>query len=122
LTNCSPRSPKAKRHRAALAEADDPCTVVTDLISGRPCRYMRNKLIDHLLASGLEPLPVPVQQSLTLRLSETGDPRWTPLTAGQSAALARTTKAAELVEPLADETTAAARLCLTTRCGDGVNI
>ena len=24
-------------HRAALAEADDACTVVTDLISGRPC-------------------------------------------------------------------------------------
>jgi NAD(P)H-dependent flavin oxidoreductase YrpB (nitropropane dioxygenase family) len=42
-------------HRAALAEAGDACTVVTDLISGRPCRYIRNKLIDDLEASGLEP-------------------------------------------------------------------
>jgi len=58
-------------HRAALAEADDACTVVTDVISGRPCRYICNKLIDDLVASGLKPLPVPAQQSLTVRLSET---------------------------------------------------
>ena len=92
-------------HRAALAETDDACTVVTDVISGRPCRYIRNKLIDDLLASGLRPLPVPAQQSLTSRLGDTGDREWTTLTAGQSAALARPTTAAELIERLADETT-----------------
>jgi nitronate monooxygenase len=92
-------------HRAALAEAGDACTVVTDVISGRPCRYIRNKLIDDLEASGLEPLPVPAQQSLTQRLGDSGDREWTALTSGQSAALARATKAAELVERLTDETT-----------------
>jgi len=92
-------------HRAALAEAGDACTVVTDVISGRPCRYIRNKLIDDLEASGLEPLPVPAQQSLTQRLGDSGDREWTALTSGQSAALARATKATELVERLADETT-----------------
>ena len=92
-------------HRDALAEAGDACTVVTDVISGRPCRYIRNKLIDDLEASGLEPLPVPAQQSLTQRLGDSGDRQWTALTSGQSAALARATKAAELVERLADETT-----------------
>ncbi|MGH7113419.1 MAG: NAD(P)H-dependent flavin oxidoreductase [Stellaceae bacterium] len=92
-------------HRAALAEADDACTIVTDVISCRPCRYIRNKLIDDLVASGLTPLPVPAQQSLTRALGDTGDREWTALTAGQSAALARATKAAELVERLADETT-----------------
>lgn len=92
-------------HRAALAEADDACTVVTDVISGRPCRYIRNKLIDDLAASGLKPLPVPAQQSLTRRLGDTGNREWTALTSGQSAALARATNAAELVERLADETT-----------------
>jgi nitronate monooxygenase len=91
-------------HRAALAAADDSSTVVTDVISGRPCRYVRNKLIDDLVASGLEPLPIPAQQSLTARLGETGDREWTVLTSGQSAALARATKAAELVERLAEET------------------
>jgi len=80
-------------HRAALAEAGDACTVVTDVISGRPCRYIRNKLIDDLESSGLAPLPVPAQQSLTQRLGDSGDRDWTALTSGQSAALARVTKA-----------------------------
>jgi nitronate monooxygenase len=92
-------------HRAALAAADDACTVVTDVISGRPCRYIRNKLVDDLVASGLQPLPLPAQQSLTARLGDAGDREWTALTAGQSAALSTATKAAELVERLADETT-----------------
>ena len=92
-------------HRAALAEAGDACTVVSDVISGRPCRYIRNKLIVDLEASGLEPLPVPAQQSLTQRLGDSEDREWTALTSGQSAALARATKAAELVERLAHETT-----------------
>ena len=42
----------------ALAQADDACTVVTDVISGRPCRYIRYKLVDDLVASGLQSLPV----------------------------------------------------------------
>jgi nitronate monooxygenase len=91
-------------HRAALLEADDASTVVTDVISGRPCRYIRNRLIDDLVASGLEPLPVPAQQSLTRRLGDKGAREWTALTAGQSAALSRATKAAELVERLAEDT------------------
>jgi nitronate monooxygenase len=92
-------------HRAALAKANDASTVVTDVISGRPCRYIRNRLIDDLAASGLQPLPVPAQQSLTRRLGDSEDREWTALTAGQSAALARATTAAELVERLADEAT-----------------
>ena len=72
--------------------------------SGRACRYIRNKLIDALIESGLQPLPVPAQQSLTRPLSDTGHRDWTALTAGQSAALARDTNAAELVERLAEET------------------
>jgi nitronate monooxygenase len=55
-------------HRVALAEANDSCTVVTDLISGRPARYIKNKLIDDLVASGLQPLPIPAQLSLTFPL------------------------------------------------------
>jgi nitronate monooxygenase len=92
-------------HRAALAEANDACTVVTDVISGRPCRYIRNRMIDDLLASGLRPLPVPAQQSLTQPLAASGDREWTALTSGQSAALSRDRTAAELIERLAGETT-----------------
>ena len=40
-------------HRAALREPTDACTVVTDMITGRPARYVKNKLIEDLLASDL---------------------------------------------------------------------
>jgi nitronate monooxygenase len=92
-------------HRAALAAADDACTVVTNVISGRPCRYIRNTMIDDLVASGLQPLPVPAQQSLTSPLAVTGDREWTALTSGQSAALSTDTNATELVQRIAAETT-----------------
>ena len=91
-------------HRAALATADDACTVVTDVISGRPCRYIRNNMIDELAASGLHPLPVPAQQSLTSPFAVAGDREWTALTSGQSAALTKDTNAAELIERIVEET------------------
>jgi nitronate monooxygenase len=92
-------------HRAALAQASDECTLVTDVISGRPCRYIRNRMIEDLVASGLEPLPVPAQQSLTAPLAGAGNRDWTALTSGQSAALSKDASAAALVERLVDETT-----------------
>ena len=92
-------------HRAALADASESCTIVTDMISGRHARYIRNRLADELVASGLKPLPIPAQLSLTLPLGETEEREVTPLFSGQSAALARDTNAAELVQRLAEETT-----------------
>ena len=91
-------------HRAALASADDACTVVTNVVSGRPCRYIRNTMIDDLVSSGLQPLPLPAQQSLTSPMSAGADRDWTALTSGQSAALARDTNAMELVRRIAEET------------------
>jgi len=91
-------------HRAALAMADDSCTLVTDLISGRPARYIKNKLIDDLVGSGLKPLPVPAQLSLTFPLGAAGDRDWAVLLSGQSAALTKDSNAAELVQRLAEET------------------
>jgi nitronate monooxygenase len=43
-------------HRAALREASDCCTVVTEMLTGRPARYIRNALADDLIASGLPPV------------------------------------------------------------------
>lgn len=91
-------------HRAALRNAGDASTVVTNVISGRECRYIRNEMIDDLVGSGLRPLPVPAQQSLTSPLAAAGKGGWTALTAGQSAALAKYGNATELVERLAEET------------------
>ena len=91
-------------HRAALAQADDSCPLVTDLISGRPARYIKNKLVDDLVASGLKPLPIPAQLSLTFPLGAAGDRDFAVLLSGQSAALAKDTNATELVERLVEET------------------
>src|SRR6516165_4969419 len=91
-------------HRAALREANDASTIITEMITGRPARYIRNKLTDDLIASGLEPISFPAQLSLTAPLKETGDRDFTFLAAGQSVALAKVTNAAALVESLAEET------------------
>jgi nitronate monooxygenase len=91
-------------HRAALREANDACTIVTDMITGRPARYIRNRLADDLIASGLEPVSFPAQLSLTAPLETAGDREFTLLLAGQSAALAKDTNAAAFVESLAEET------------------
>jgi nitronate monooxygenase len=74
------------------------------MITGRPARYIRNRLADDLIASGLEPVSFPAQMSLTAPLGTTGDKEVTSLFAGQSAALGRDTDAASLVETLAAQT------------------
>jgi nitronate monooxygenase len=90
-------------HREALTHADESCTVVTDVISGRPARYIRNRLLDDLVSSGLKPLPIPMQLSLTLPLGNSGDRELTVLLSGQSAGLVRPTNAADLVQSLGEE-------------------
>jgi hypothetical protein len=62
-------------------------------------------MIDDLAASGLQPLPIPAQQSLTSPVAAAADHQSTALTSGQSAALARDTNALELVRRIAEETT-----------------
>src|SRR3982750_2473805 len=78
-------------HRAALREASDAATVVTDMLSGRPARYTPNALPGDLIASGLPPVAFPAQMSVTAPLQDPGDRELTLLFAGQSAALGRDT-------------------------------
>jgi len=92
-------------HRAALREASDASTIVTDMLTGWPARYIRNALADDLIASGLPPVAFPAQLSLTGPLEKTGDRELTLLLAGQSAPLGRDINAAALVEAIAEETT-----------------
>jgi nitronate monooxygenase len=101
-------------HRAALRQADDACTFVTDMITGRPARYIKNQLIEDLVASGLKPVAFPAQLCLTAPLGATGDGELTAFFAGQSAALTKDTSAAELVRSLAEETSR--RLRVFSRC------
>ena len=89
-------------HRKALAEASEASTVVSDVLSGRSSRYIRNRIVDEL--SGEQPLPFPAQFSWTGPLEASGDAELAPLFSGQSAALSRDLPAGDLVETLAAET------------------
>jgi nitronate monooxygenase len=92
-------------YRAGVREASDASTVVTDMITGRPARFIRNKLTAELVASGLDAVAFPAQMSLTAPLGATGDREMAALFAGQSVALAKNTRAAVFVESLGQETT-----------------
>ena len=91
----------ADGHRAVLASATDISSVVTDVISGKPARFLHNTLIETL--SSEEPLPFPAQLRLTAPLAETGDAQLMALYAGQSAALTVEKPAGKLVEQLAED-------------------
>ena len=91
-------------HRCAMAQADESSTMATDLISGRPARYIRKMLIDDLAASELELLPIPLQFSMVLPLAQSGARDVTALFAGQSVGLTRECTAEVLVRSLAEET------------------
>jgi nitronate monooxygenase len=90
--------------RTALGAAEEASTILTDVISGKKARFIKNRLIDELSKPGLTPLPFPAQYSLTLPLEETGDKEFTELLAGQSVALTREMSASDLVKTLAEET------------------
>ena len=90
-------------HRVALADTDEASTFVTDAVTGRPARFIRNTLIDDLVGSGLKPLTFPLQLGVTAPLGASGDRDVTVLFAGQSARLAKHTSAAELVETVGEE-------------------
>jgi nitronate monooxygenase len=92
-------------YRERLGSATETATVVTPVISGRPARVMRNKLVDRLGSDGLKPLPFPTQENVVQPLAALGDPEYMALYAGQSVALTRPMPAGRLVELLAEEST-----------------
>jgi nitronate monooxygenase len=91
-------------HCGWLVSPNEGFPLVTDMITGRPARYIRNTLADDLIASGLAPVSFPAQLSLTAPLETSGDREFTILLAGQSAALGKDTNATALIELLAEDT------------------
>ena len=89
-------------HRVALSGASDDSTVVTNVFTGRPARFVENELIRSL--HSIDPLPFPAQAAWTEPLDETGNPELGLLYSGQAVALTREMPAADLIETLARET------------------
>jgi nitronate monooxygenase len=91
-------------YRAGLGSAQEAGTVVTDGVSGRNARFIKNTLVEELSIKGLEPLPFPAQYGLTLPLGKSGDKEFTDLLSGQSVAITREMPATELMHTLIEET------------------
>ena len=88
----------------ALTNAREGTTLVTDSVSGRNARFIRNRLVEELNDSGLDPLPFPAQYGATLPLGESGDYDYMDLIAGQSVAAIRPMSAGEFIRTLVEET------------------
>ena len=81
--------------------------VLTDVVSGRPARLLRNRLVDLLEQNRAHRLAFPEQHSMTRNLrkvaSATDNAEFLPMFAGQGVTLTRAMPAAELVGSLVAE-------------------
>ncbi|HKD06530.1 MAG TPA: nitronate monooxygenase [Bryobacteraceae bacterium] len=103
------RAPEAKTHPAyadRLARTEAHHTILTRAFSGRPGRSVATDYV-RAARNGPPPAPYPVQRGLTARMRETaqktGDPERMQMWCGQSAKLARSGPAGEIVRQLWDE-------------------
>lgn len=102
-------SPEAKispMHRAALREARDDATVLTNVISGRPARGLLNRLLREVgpisdVAPEF-PLATPAIMPLRAAAEQQGSGEFSPLWSGQAGGLGEALPAAELTRKLAD--------------------
>jgi nitronate monooxygenase len=107
-------TPEAKTgplHRAALKQADDNSTTLTNLFTGRPARGIVNRYIRELGPMSAEapqfPLAAGASQPLRAAAEARGSTDFTPLWSGQAPSLAREMGAGELVATLVKEADAA---------------
>ena len=102
-----PETPMPQAWRDALLQADGSATVVTETLSGKPARGLRNRYIEEIEALQEPLLPYPAQYSLSRELrkaaAERNDPRFIAMWAGQGVGLLRQQPAAELVQNLVTE-------------------
>jgi nitronate monooxygenase len=109
-------TPEAKisaPHRAALASARDDGTAVTNLMTGRPARGIVNRVMREIgpvsdVAPAF-PLAAGALAPLRAKAEAQGSGDFTPMWAGQAAALGRAVPAGELTRALATEALALMR-------------
>lgn len=107
----TPQAATSALHRAALREATDDATRLTNLFTGRPARGLVNRFMrEHGPMSDAAPaFPLAAGAAAPLRAywEKRGSADYSPLWAGQAAALAREEDAGPLTERLWREATAA---------------
>jgi nitronate monooxygenase len=103
----SPESKISAPHRAALSTARDDGTALTNLMTGRPARGLFNRVMREIgpiadIAPAF-PLAAGALAPLRAKAEAQGSGDFSPLWAGQAAALGRAIPAGELTRKLADE-------------------
>ena len=102
-----PESAATSDHRARMAHADASDIVLTDVISGRPARGLRNRLVDYGEASDSSPAAYPVAYDAAKQLNalavKQGKHDYAAQWAGIGAARCRALPADELVALLVRE-------------------
>jgi nitronate monooxygenase len=100
----TPEATTSDLHRAALAQARDEDTVLTNVVTGRPARGIVNRLVREVgpLSADAPAFPYATAGSGPLRAAAEaqGSADFSPLWAGQAVALAREEPAAEVVRRL----------------------
>lgn len=103
----SPEATISAAHRAALSEARDDDTVLTNVFTGRPARGIANRLVREAgpLSQDAPPFPLAAGgvQPLRAKAEAAGSGAFSPLWSGQAVALAREMAAGELTAVLAAE-------------------
>jgi nitronate monooxygenase len=100
-----PESRVTALHRAALSQARDDETVLTNVFTGRPARGIVNRFIREVgpISAEAPQFPLAANAAAPLRAAgeEIGSGDWSPLWSGQAAALGREIGAGELTVQLA---------------------
>jgi nitronate monooxygenase len=109
----TPEAKTAPLHRAALKEADDNSTTLTNIFTGRPARGIVNRYIREVGPMSADapqfPLAAGAAQPLRAAAEAKGSIDFTPLWSGQAPSLAREMPAGELVGALVREADQAVR-------------
>jgi nitronate monooxygenase len=109
-------TPEAKTpplHRAALKQANDNSTTLTNVFTGRPARGIVNRIVREIGPMSADapafPLAAEATQPMRGAAEATGSTDFTPLWSGQAPTLARELPAGEVMAKLVTETDAALR-------------
>ena len=102
-----PEAKTSTPYRAALRSTRDDSTILTNVFSGRPARSIVNRLMREVGPISADAPPFPLAsatvQPLRTKAEAQGSADFSPLLAGQAAALARELSAGELTVALATE-------------------
>ncbi|MFZ5779183.1 MAG: NAD(P)H-dependent flavin oxidoreductase [Pseudomonadota bacterium] len=109
----TPEAKTSAMHRAALKQADDNSTTLTNLFTGRPARGIVNRYVREIgpMSGDAPPFPLAAGAAQPLRTAAEarGSTDFTPLWSGQAPTLAREMASGEVVGALVEEARALLR-------------